>query len=414
MRDLPQWLEFISGQHWQTIDMGLQRMQTMVERLKLNQPAPQIITVAGTNGKGSTCVACEALLLNAGLNVGTTLSPHVTRFNERIRYNATEVDDVVICDAFTEIERQRAGLPLTYFEFSALAALWVFKQMQVDVAILEIGLGGRLDAFNVIDADVAVVTSIGLDHQQFLGDTLDAIGTEKAGILRPGQHVLLGPDMPQSVFARCRALELDPLQVGTHWTAQIDATGRTWSVVHAGQIVAEQIPMGHCAPQNFLLAYLAAKALTCVDVTCLAEVYQQVRLPGRMQILKANQRSWLLDVAHNPAAAEFLVRQLQQRHIVPKAVVCGMLADKDHKGVFKAISQAFDVPWFLLDTAGERGLSASSLRATLPETLQVNFSSQTSLVEDLSSATQPGDVILVLGSFYVVEQTSQRLCTFAE
>ena len=205
MTDLNNWLAHISSQHEQVIDMGLCRMQDMVQRLDLACPAPKVITVAGTNGKGTTATAIEALLLAHGLSVGTTLSPHINRFNERIRISGVQASDAKICAAFAAVDAVRRDLPLTYFEFSALAALWCFKDAAVDVAILEIGLGGRLDAFNVVDADIAVITSIGLDHQEYLGDTRELIGAEKAGILRAGQQqVILGADMPQSVFtAEC-------------------------------------------------------------------------------------------------------------------------------------------------------------------------------------------------------------------
>ena len=193
--ELDRWLSFIQEQHVKDIDMGLDRMNLMIARLALTSPHYKVITVAGTNGKGSTCVATEQLLLSHGLRVGTTLSPHVFRFNERIRIQGEELSDRDICDSFKIIEDARDGLPLTYFEFSSLAALVVFGQADLDIAILEIGLGGRLDAFNVIDADVAVITSIGYDHQEFLGDSLEEIGAEKAGIFRSEQTVVLGEEL---------------------------------------------------------------------------------------------------------------------------------------------------------------------------------------------------------------------------
>ena len=208
--DLSSWLDYIGQQHSEAIDMGLERFSQVQYSLNLKQPAARVITVAGTNGKGTTARVIEALLLDAGYSVGTTLSPHVWRFNERIRIDGKEADDAAICNAFAAVDDARGDLPLTYFEFSALAALFCMARSQVDFAILEIGLGGRLDAFNAVDADVAVITSIGLDHQAFLGDTREAIGGEKAGILRAGQRVVLGQNMPESVYARCRTLDLTP------------------------------------------------------------------------------------------------------------------------------------------------------------------------------------------------------------
>jgi dihydrofolate synthase/folylpolyglutamate synthase len=215
--NLDAWLDYIANQHKQTIDMGLSRTEEMVRRMELRQPARRVVTVAGTNGKGSTITALESLLVKAGLRVFSTLSPHVVRFNERLRLNGMELSDDAICAAFAAIEQARQLNPvvaLTYFEFAALAALWCARQNRVDVVLLEIGLGGRLDAFNVIDADIAVITSIGIDHEKFLGNTRDAIGAEKAGILRSGQRVVLGADMPASVLSRCRELNVQPLRAG--------------------------------------------------------------------------------------------------------------------------------------------------------------------------------------------------------
>ncbi|MGK0223740.1 MAG: dihydrofolate synthase/folylpolyglutamate synthase, partial [Limisphaerales bacterium] len=197
---LEDWLTHIDGRNWQTVDMGLDRIIEMLERLNIQKPAPYVITVAGTNGKGSTCYACEALLLAHGLTVGTAISPHIDRFNERIRVNGEEVADDVIVSAFEAVEVHRKTLPLTYFEYCVLASFWLFRQCNVDVAVLEIGLGGRLDGFNVVGADSAVITSIDLDHQAILGDDRETIGAEKAGIFRPGQRIILAENMPNSVI----------------------------------------------------------------------------------------------------------------------------------------------------------------------------------------------------------------------
>ncbi len=330
MQDLDSWLEHIAAAHTQTIDMGLQRMQEMVARLQLQQPAPTIITVAGTNGKGSTCYATEAFLLQAGLTVGATLSPHVTRFNERVRINGQEVDDDLLCQAFAAIDDARDNLPLTYFEFSALAALWCFVQAQVEVCILEIGLGGRLDAFNAVDADIAIITSIGLDHQQYLGHTRQAIGAEKAGILRAGQSVFLGPDMPASVLEACNLLSLQPTILGARWRVDNDAAQQRWSVCEADQCRLANQAYQQCAPQNLLLAYLAANAVKPMPVDCIAEINRHLKMPGRMQQFDFKQRMVVCDVAHNPAAAEFLGREIAHRGWQPALIVCGMLQDKDH------------------------------------------------------------------------------------
>lgn len=413
MQSLDEWLDYIAGQHWQDIDMGLQRMRTMVARLDLLRPAAHVITVAGTNGKGSTCVACEALLQKQGKRTGVTLSPHVTRFNERIRIDGQEASDALIMQALRAVEDARQNTPLTYFEFSALAALWCFKHCAVDVAVLEIGLGGRLDAFNVVDADVAVITSIGLDHEAFLGNDRDSIGREKAGILRADQHVVLGVDMPGSVHERCSQLNLHPLVVDTvfdvgapdpdHWRVRVRSAAP--ANFAGGQAAREAVlPYGQCAPHNLLLAYLAVCTERTVPLGWLAEVSQTIRLPGRMQEVALAGRRWLLDVAHNPAGAAFLVQQLRARQLVPAVIVCGMLQDKRHREVYSAISAAFDATWFCLSTAGERGMRGADLASALGgRGLQV-CEDWSSLLAQVNSATAPGSVILAFGSFNLVEQ----------
>lgn len=400
---LEDWLEYISTRHWQSIDMGLERMQGMVRSLGLSRPAGTVITVAGTNGKGSTCVAAEALLLCAGKRVGTTLSPHVQRFNERIRVAGAEVEDDLICEAFAAVEGARGETPLTYFEFAALASLWIFRQAEVDVAILEIGLGGRLDAYNVIDADIAVITSIGLDHQSFLGNTREAIGAEKAGILRPGQQVVLGPDMPVAVRHACAELGLTPTVLGESHLLEIDAGERCWTLHGPQTTEVERVPMGALAPQNLALAYLAAGRVAALPDHVVGKVSQQAAIPGRMQQVIRDDRTWLLDVAHNPAGAAFLTQALADRGLHPSLVVCGMLADKDHAGVIAGIRAELDAPWLLVDTIAERGISGLELaeRGGLEVANPVSWSD---LFDTVNSATQPGDVILLFGSFNVIER----------
>ena len=215
---LNDWLEYVSSVHWQNWDLGLERMHLMVQRMELQRPAANIYTVAGTNGKGSTCLALEAGLKAIGHRVACTLSPHIVRFNERFRVDGQEASDHAIIEALAAVDDARQDQSLSYFEFSALAFLYFAKQSRVDSLVLEIGLGGRLDAFNAIDADVAIITSIAFDHEQYLGDTLDQIGFEKAGIMRSGQEVVLGPGLPESVHQHAAKLGLQPLIYGQHFT----------------------------------------------------------------------------------------------------------------------------------------------------------------------------------------------------
>lgn len=419
---LQEWLDYISEQHWQAVDMGLARMQTMVQRLGLKRPAGTVVTVAGTNGKGSTSVLLEQLLLRAGKTVGTTLSPHVNVFNERIRINGRELNDAEICSAFSAVEAVREALSLTYFEYSALAALYCFREAKVDVAILEIGLGGRLDAFNVVAANVAVITSIGLDHQQFLGDDLDSIGREKAGILRTGQSVVLGPDMPASVLEACADLALQPEKFGDSFSLSVTSgQADKTEFVLSGSGVEQRFETASVAPQNAAIAYVAARATGVTPAGGdLDWAAQRVCMPGRLQQRRFADRQLLLDVAHNPSGVEFLLAELRQRDITPDCIVLGMLAGKDHAGVISCLLMLPVRCLLLADTHGDRSMSARELKSCIQgQTVTSGVGdcrSETRLLqpavevlsgnldEALPSATQVGDVILVLGSFNIVEQ----------
>ena len=405
MTDLNNWLAHISSQHDQVIDMGLSRMQDMLQRLDLNQPAQKIITIAGTNGKGTTATAIEALLLAHGKSVGATLSPHINRFNERIRINGAEASDKKICAAFAAVEAARKDLPLTYFEFSALAALWCFKDSVVDVAILEIGLGGRLDAFNVVDADIAVITSIGLDHQEYLGDTLDQIGAEKAGILRAApQQVVLGTDMPQSVFAACEHLSLQPIQIGADFQISAGPQQDTWRLQMPGDVFQE-IPLGSLSSHNLALACGAVGTLLDVQEERFREVAQQTSMPGRLQIMDIQGRTCVHDVGHNAAGINFLWHELQARNLIPEHIVCCMLSGKDHADVYKTLANLSGAPWALVSSHGERSLTSQQLAQSMNLSAPCFETMQQGLDHALS-ATSPGSVILLFGSFNCVEHST--------
>ena len=351
-RSLDQWLEYIQEQHDKEIDMGLDRMFEMVERLDLNPITPKVVTVAGTNGKGSTCITIEQLLLSHGLKVGTTLSPHVFRFNERIRLQGGELSDQEICGHFETIELAREGLPLTYFEFSSLAALVAFSQCDLDVVILEIGLGGRLDAFNAIDADIAVVTSIGFDHQEFLGESLEEIGKEKAGIFRPGQKVVLGADMPRTVYEASKALGVKKVR----WAKTSDIKKVKALRGPTEDLNMEAIPRGSLAAHNLSLALEVTRELVDIDPSIVVQMLPAISLQGRMTELLLDGHNYVFDVCHNSQGAEFFVRELKLRGIEPEFIICGMFRNKDHQQVFREVSRNIDAEWILIDTLGARGL----------------------------------------------------------
>ncbi|MEM7079832.1 MAG: Mur ligase family protein [Pseudomonadota bacterium] len=394
--DLERWLEYITQHNPRTVDMGLARMHTLVRRLDLERPAPQVLTIAGTNGKGSTALASEALLRHAGKLVGTTLSPHLHRYNERFRIDGVEASDAQIIAALQAVDAARGSTPLTYFEFSALAALWLCREERVDVAILEIGLGGRLDAFNAVDADVAVITSIGLDHTDYLGNTRELIGAEKAGVFRAGQHMVLGTDMPTSV--RAAAGVGRSVAAGVDFEVAHEAGG--WRLHVTGAQPSPLLPYSGMAPHNLALAEMAVRALMPQRAPAW-EVLQQVSMPGRLEQIRYAGRDWIVDVAHNTEGVRFLCQQLQHRGVVPDLLVCGMLKDKPHAQVVQHMQSWVDVPWVLLDTAGARGMSGLAL---LPQmrpgtTTHVLNVSDKMLGTQLLSRSGEGDTILAFGSF---------------
>ena len=400
-RSLDRWLEYIQDQHDKEIDMGLSRMFEMVDRLDLNPITPKVVTVAGTNGKGSTCVTIEQLLLSHGLKVGTTLSPHVFRFNERIRLQGSELSDQEICGHFETIERVRDGLPLTYFEFSSLAALVAFSQCDLDVVILEIGLGGRLDAFNVIDADIAVITSIGFDHQEFLGDSLDEIGKEKAGIFRPGQKVVLGANMPKTVHEASKALGCAESAMGKNFRYQ-ESKGSSWSYF-SQDLNMEAIPRGSLSAHNLSLALQVTKELVDLDPSSVIQTLPVITLQGRMTELLLDGHNYVFDVCHNSQGAEFFVRELKLREIEPDFVICGMFRNKDHQQVFREVNRNIDAEWILIDTLGVRGFRSKELRDAFGGDGRCvsEFNDARAYIKNKSSNPS---TVLAFGSFNVLEQ----------
>lgn len=415
---LDDWLTHAERVHAVGIDMGLERIGRVAARLDFAAPAhrcaPRIVIVAGTNGKGSTCIALEALLTAAGLEVGTTLSPHVHRFNERVRIGGVEADDATLCTAFAAVEAARGDVPLTYFEFSALVALYCFRAAAVDVAILEIGLGGRLDAFNLVSADLAIVTSIGLDHQSFLGDDVEGIGREKAGVMRPGQTVVLGAEVTGSVREAGRTLGCDMAELGVDFT--VEEAAETWSF--RGRVTFEGLTRRALAPHNCALAIEAARRLGALDGLDAPQVdaaLGRTGLPGRCErwrIGGSPSAEVILDVAHNPSGAAFLRRTLERVYPGRRyVVVSAMLDDKDAAGVAAALGPLVRF-WVCLPTTGRRALSGTALAERLGagDLAVAVADAGEGLRRALSLvADSRGDAILGMGSFSVVEQLRNLL-----
>jgi len=403
--NLPQWLQYIDSLHVKKIDMGLARVREVAEKLAVLQPGKCNIIVAGTNGKGSTAVFTEALARAQGMTVGTTLSPHVQAFNERVRLAGEPVSDALLCECFAAVESARGAIALTYFEFATLVALFAFKQAEVDLAILEVGLGGRLDAFNIVDADLAIVTSIGLDHEEFLGNDIEQIGREKAGVFRPGQKVVVGC-VTGSVVEQARALNCDVLQLGVDFTVR--ETSDAWSI--SGQNDGwSELPRGNLAPLNCALGVMAAATLAALSRAQILQALAQARLPGRLEQTRLADCDLYLDVAHNPAGAAFLAEQLAIRFPGREFVgVLGMLDNKDAAGVTAALRGTVK-RWLTVASLGDRARSASDLAAAVSasiaqETAPIPCKSMAAALSHAQSFTRDDDGILVLGSFSAVEQ----------
>ncbi len=406
-KSLEEWLNFIEAVHPRDVELGLERVRIVADTLDLIPPASRSVIVAGTNGKGSTAVFTEFLLRAGGLTVGTTLSPHVHVFNERIRLDGELCSDEKLCVSFARVEDARDGVPLTYFEFASLVALDIFRDSSVDVVILEVGLGGRLDAFNVVDADVAAITSIGLDHQDYLGDELETIGSEKAGVLRRGQQVVLGDTVTRSVIKRARILECTTMQLGVE--LELEMTALDWSLVTPwGEFPA--LPWGSLAPHNCALAIEIAHHFTKVTTQIVHSALEHATLPGRFEAIDSKQRQWLVDVAHNPAGAAFLRDLLKIRYPGKRLVaIFGMFRDKDHLGVVEALAPLVS-HWICMSTTGPRGLSASDLRAKIPaDHASTIVDGAASACRLASSLTSEEDVILGFGSFAVASAVRELL-----
>lgn len=404
-RSLAQWLERILALHPSEIDMGLARIQEVAERLGIHA-TPPVITVAGTNGKGSTVALLNALASATGLRVGVYTSPHILHFNERMRIAGTLVDDESLCRAFEAVEAARESTSLTFFEFTTLAAFWLFQQADLDLWILEIGLGGRLDAVNIIDPDVALVTSISLDHTDWLGHDLEQIAAEKAGIARPNTPLLYGMrTVPHSVqeLVNTVGARLDTCgeAFGVHgqtlWWQQHNER-KTLALLDAIALGEDNLAM-------------AVQALAHLDLLPSAEdipaIAAAASLPGRSQYFNYQGRHWYLDVGHNPAAIERFFKRLPVTN--GKVVgVAAMLLDKSSQTLS---NQAHNVShWCLADLAVPRGGTAERLSEALPE--DISRTCHSTVAEALEAAiklTEAGDTIAVLGSFYTVAEAEQFL-----
>ncbi|KDN11038.1 MULTISPECIES: bifunctional tetrahydrofolate synthase/dihydrofolate synthase [unclassified Gilliamella] len=406
MSDLKTWLYYLEQLHPITIDLGLERVKAVAQRLDLLQPAPYIFTVAGTNGKGTTCRTLEMILLEANLKVGVYSSPHLLRFTERVRINNQESSEQQTVKAFVEIEQARGDISLTYFEYATLAALYQFKQAKLDVVILEVGLGGRLDATNIVDADVAIITTIGIDHVDYLGDTRESIGREKAGIFKPKSIAIVGePDVPESILNVAKAVNCSIYRVNSDWYYQ-QLNKDSWTFESKFKqyknLPIANVPLANAATAIAAISYSSLK-ITQNEIT---KGLAKSNLIGRFQIIQTSPLV-ILDVAHNPHAAAYLTQQLEKLkaeylQVGKVRFVVGMLKDKDIKSTLSILKGD---RWYCASLYGERGCSAEVLKQHLFNEGEFNVSAFDTVSKAYQKAMQDAkedDIIVVCGSFHTV------------
>ncbi|MEB5922942.1 bifunctional tetrahydrofolate synthase/dihydrofolate synthase [Franconibacter daqui] len=402
---LATWLSYLENLHSKTIDMGLERVSRVAAALGVTKPAPFVFTVAGTNGKGTTCRTLEAVLMAAGYKVGVYSSPHLVRYTERVRVQGKELPEARHTASFAEIETARGETSLTYFEYGTLSALWLFKQAQLDVVILEVGLGGRLDATNLVDADVAAVTSIALDHVDWLGPDRESIGREKAGVFRQGKPAVVGePDMPHTIADVAAEKGALLLRLGADWSYEVSERG--WRFTDA-QGALENLPLPQVPQPNAATALAALRASgLAISEEAIREGIARATLPGRFQIVSDSPRL-ILDVAHNPHAAAYLAERLRQLPTRGRVLaVIGMLHDKDIAGTLACLEPVVD-SWYCAPLEGPRGASAEQLIEHLGA--GEVFASVAQAWRAAMAQAQASDTVLVCGSFHTVAQVMEEM-----
>ena len=411
--NLQTWLDYLEHGHFKAIDMGLERIKSVASNLDLLHPAPYVITVAGTNGKGSTCRFLEVALLKLGLKVGVYSSPHLLRYNERVRINGQLLDDQAHIDSFTEIDQNKTA-SLTYFEFSTLSALKLFKDAKLDVVILEVGLGGRLDATNIVDPHLAVITSIDIDHVAFLGNNREDIGREKAGIFRANIPVIIGePDCPQSILAIAQDLNAQKFQRNVDWQYEVKDGTFYWQ----SQITQfNTLPMPLIPIPNAGTA-IAALLKTPFNVSeqVIRETLQEAQMTGRFQQLQSTdfahfsgqkpKAQVIIDVGHNPHAARYLAERLQAVKKAKIFAIFSCLEDKELSGIVQPLREVID-EWHCVGLDCWRGQSGQAvfdkLVNVLPNATACVYENVDAIAPILFEQAEEQDIILVFGSFHTV------------
>ena len=410
-----EWLEWQQTVHPLNIDFKLERILSVYEKLDVAKVAEKIITVAGTNGKGSTVSFLESILCKNNINVGTFTSPHILKYNERIKINGKEIDDESLLNVFELIDQKRGNTTLTYFEFATLSAFYLFSKADLDVVVLEVGLGGRLDATNIIDSDISIITSIGIDHTEFLGDTIDSIALEKAGVMRPFKKCIFAQENPPSVlykYSKNKSVNL--LTHNNDYT--VNRYSDSWSIVSKA-IEIHDIPnlkmigdyqYNYATASVIALNNILPEALSNQEL--LRNALCDTMIPGRFQYLQ-HSPDIILDVAHNEDAAKSLAKNIKRLGYKNIHVVLGILADKDVYSIVKPFSLLVN-HWHIGTISSERGMNAEEIKFRIKSLFKNKFSIET--YDSISAAyyravNQQDDntLILVYGSFYTVSEALQ-------
>ena len=411
--NLQTWLDYLEHGHFKAIDMGLERIKSVASNLDLLHPAPYVITVAGTNGKGSTCCFLEVALMKLGLKVGVYSSPHLLRYNERVRINGQLLDDQAHIDSFTEIDQNKTA-SLTYFEFSTLSALKLFKDAKLDVVILEVGLGGRLDATNIVDPHLAVITSIDIDHVAFLGNNREDIGREKAGIFRANIPVIIGePDCPQSILAIAQDLNAQKFQRNVDWQYEVKDGTFYWQS-KTQQFDALPMPLIPIPNAGSAIATLLKTPFN-VSEHVICETLQEAQMTGRFQQLQPTdfahfsgqkpKAQVIIDVGHNPHAARYLAERLQAVKKAKIFAIFSCLEDKELSGIVQPLREVID-EWHCVGLDCWRGQSGQAvfdkLVNVLPNATACVYENVDAIAPILFEQAEEQDIILVFGSFHTV------------
>ena len=410
------WLDYWSHVHVTGIDLGLERVIPVAEALGVTRPEAKVFTVAGTNGKGSTTTALAAILNAQGYKVGLYQSPHIYRFNERVKLQGMEVSDQMLIEAFVAVDQARrdCDLSLSFFEATTLAAFVIFKAQQCDVWVLEVGLGGRLDVVNVIDPDVAVITNIGLDHTDWLGDTIEKIAFEKAGIIRPNIPVVFGgqQDLPHAIQNKADECQAQLYAVNRDYFYQFAEDGQSWLFASAGTSL--KLPIGSLALENISTAAAAVllSGLT-VSQSAMEQGIIDAKLQGRFEVRKIAEKTVIFDAGHNPHGVDFLLKQLQKfleynKQYTEVISVFSMLSDKDINSVANLLKDTV-LMWKIAPLTVPRAADITQLDSALQGLKVQHFDSVKLAFKSAVDEAKNNQLILVCGSFHTLEAVWEYL-----